>query len=263
MKSELTNGIATLTFKSSKSYFLYLNIFIKNDIYLINNNYLSYSFKVSDSPKNDFIKYSINNDDKLNLEKSLVNSFYNYRIILNQISGIKENVDITYFVKLLNKTSSKEELKDGIYLSKLNNYFEMRNKKIENGKINLDIYNISDKKYNYVKVIALINDKNRNNYEYISYKGRNLDIDINKGDKMNPSGRNNHNSDNSIMIIIIIVVSVIIIVIGAIIGYFTYKYIESGKNLLNKVNSISFQDEKNNNLLISPLNSNEDDFILD
>ena len=69
-----------------------------------------------------------------------MNSFYNnYRIILNQISGIKENVDITYFVKLLNKTSSKEELKDGIYLSKLNNYFEMRNKKIENGKINLDI----------------------------------------------------------------------------------------------------------------------------
>ena len=265
MKSELKNGITTLTFKSTKSYFLYLNIFIRNDINLINNNnYLSYVFKVSDSPKSDFIKYSISNDDNLKLEKISMNSFYyNYRIILNEISGIKENTDITYFVKLLNKTSNKEEIKDGIYLSKLDNYFEMKNKGIENGKINLDIYNISDKEYNYIKVIALIEDKNRNNYEYISYKGRNLDIDINKGDKINPSGGNNHHSNNSIMIIIIIVVSVIIIVVGGIIGYFTYKYIKSGQNLLNKVNSISFQDEKNTNLLISPLNSNEDDFILD
>ena len=260
MKSEIKNGITTLTFKSTKSYFLYLNIFIKNNN--DNNNYLSYAFKVSDSPENDFIKYSIINDDNLKLEKTSVNSF-NYRIILNQITEIKENADITYFVKLLNKTSSKEELKDGIYLSKLNNYFEMKNKRIENGKINLDIYNISDKEYNYVKVIALIDDKNRNNYEYISYKGRNLDIDVNKGDKLNPSEGNNHNTNNSTMIIIIVVVSVFILIVGGIIGYFTYKYIKSGQNLLNKVNSISFQDEKNNNLLISPLNSNEDDFILE
>jgi len=259
MKSEIKNGITTLTFKSSKSYFLYLNIFLRNNNNLVNNLDLSYSFKVSDSPKNDFIKYSIVNDDKLKLEKTLVNSNYNYRIILNEISEIKENADITYFVKLLNRTSNKEELKDGIYLSNLNNIFEMKNKKSENGKISLDIYNISDKEYNYVKVIALIDDKNRNNYEYISYKGRNLDIDIDKGDKINPSG----SSNNSTKIIIIIVIIVFILVIGGIVGYFTYKYIKSGQNLLNKVNSISFQDEKNSNLLISPLNSNEDDFILD
>ena len=256
MKSEIKNGITTLTFKSSKNYFLYLNIFTNGNT---NNLDLSYSFKVSDSPKNDFIKYSIVNDDKIKLVKTSNNSNYNYRIILNEISEIKENVDITYFVKLLNRTSNKEELKDGIYLSNLNNIFEMKNKKSENGKIRLDIYNISDKEYNYVKVIALIDDKNRNNYEYISYKGRNLDIDINKGDKINPSG----GSSNSTKIIIIIVVIVFILVIGGIVGYFTYKYIKSGQNLLNKVNSISFQDEKNSNLLISPLNSNEDDFILD
>ena len=229
MSSRYMNGRSYMSFKFRKQEdinVIYLTVFYNSNKINseIKNNYV-FKYMNSDSD-NDKNKFKIP-DGSLKLIKSNETNY----LILNPVISNKE-FNITYSVKYIPSNINKiQEILNTISFTESNfivTTFE--NPEIINEKIKLNI-SLNLKNISLIQVIAKIIDEDANtvflSYDYLILNKENLNI----------------KSESFLVFYIIAFIVIIIIIIIIVI----FKVINNSKNvdLLNKVSSISFQDDRN------------------
>ena len=176
----------------------------------------------------------------------------NYTIKVPPVEGIKDS-DINYIVKVTglgrmrnNKAPTKP------FISPLNETAfvkEFYNPKVVNNQIDLSITNVRPV-YGYAQVIAQI--KNKERVDYLSYDIFDLSVfNKNKGGQSNTTGT----GTNKTFVAVAIVVGVLLVLIVIALVVVVLVYQKKNKDLLIKVQTVSFQQERivqdDDNLLIS------------
>ena len=185
--------------------------------------------------------YSIR-DTKIEVTKKQNNNNYNYKLRLYPVDNYKNYDNITYIVRSIYLNNEKEigsvPKKPDLSL-KINeqNVKEFYDPKEEgDGKLTLEITDINEKVL-YIQVIAQIQHKEK--VEYLSYDLKSFAEELKKG-----RGR------TSLVLALVIGAILLLIVIGLIVTVIIFN--NKNKDLLTKVNQVSFADEekKDDNLLV-------------
>ena len=198
--------------KSEDNYFIFQ---------YINSNETKYQYSIS----KDFIKVE---------QKNAKSNLADYSVELSPVDNYKNYENVNYIVRLYRDKKPKKpdlSIRDGNY----QNVKEFYNPKVENGKIKLEITN--SPRADYIQVIAQI--KNKEVVEYLSYD---LSQDLKKDSGL-------LGGTKGIIILVVIGSLLLIIVIALIIVIIVFN--NKNKDLLDKVNKVSFAEgEKDDDLLI-------------
>ena len=227
---------------SSVEYFMFQYIYSNSTdkVYTIKNNTLSIKGKEGEKESDYFLTFSpIENHEK-----------YNITYII-RIGGFRKNKTDKFKIPKKEYISIQKERSVVI---------EFYNPKVSGDKLKLDIKKAASLG-SYIQVLAQINDKA--NVEYLSYKLFNLSqLDKNKaGDEENkhksedegsqsPNTSNDKSvlkewiSNNTIPFIIILSILGTILILVIILVLIVCIYHKKTKNLMNSINTVSFQKEK-------------------
>ena len=209
-----------------------------NNSKLLNDEYFMLQYTYSNDKVNN--QYSISNTT-LKVIKRENSGLADYLIELTPVNN-SSDYDITYIIRLI-FDGEMPKIPDLSMKFNKQNVKEYYNPTEKNNKLNLNITNIN-KNVKYVQVIAQI----RNN-EVVEYMSYNLTDQF----QIEKISQNKDNQDNMILIIIISVVAFLFIFV-IILVTFACIYNRKAKDLIDKVNSISFIDNNKNkdNLLLGP-----------
>ena len=215
------------------------------------NNVEFFSFRYTFSENITSSKYNIDNT-KINVTQTKRNKKANYTINLTPVSDY-EQYDIIYIVRLKYDKNKKMPSKSNIVLSPDNQkVVEFNNPTPKYGKLELEIIN-ADSEVNYVQVIVQIKAED---IEYLSYdlQSNNNFKTIIIEDKKEKKEKDSKDSDKDTLIIII--AGAILVVIAIILVFIIFKCKKKNKDLLEKVNKVSFsvedrKDNENEDLLLN------------
>ena len=234
-------GKIFLTFNKPKVDYIYLNIYVDDD--KIDSRLNNYVFKYMNSiDRKNFFEYPIL-DDNGTITPNYENS--KLKVKFNKID--RKNVDITYSLKIIKKWDKiKEEINKTIAFNEYSSTVVQVYNPTEN-EIILEKDNVYREDFCYAEIIAQIKDGPI--IEYVAYDPFYLSDDYNEEDD------DDDDDDDKILIIVASSIggAILIIVIALIVVVMLYN--RKTKDLLEKVNKISFADgddrkDKNNNLLV-------------
>ena len=241
-------GKEIITFKKPVDKdFIYLNVYLNDNESNLDSKLRNYAFKYMNSnSKNNFNEYPILNN-KNKIEYSYFKDEKNLSVTFNKID--KNDVDIIYSLKLIKKNNlNLEEECCSIAISEIqSSVIKVKNPNEKEITMKMEeINNIKD--YAYIGVIAQIIDGS--NIEYVVYEPINLkekeDEEVEEEDE-----EDDDNTKLAIVIVLIIIFFLIIFSVLVIVLFYNYK----NRNLLSKVNAISFaenegKERKEDNLLL-------------
>ena len=217
-------GKIFITFKTPDLDYIYLNVFLNDKVKNPDKRLNHYVFKyINANDRKNFFEYPI-------LENSAIEKTVNKKNINVKFNRInKDNLDIIYSLKIGKKWEySKEELNGTIALSESPSYVtQVYNPKGD--KINLNMSNIEDD-YSYIEVFALIKDGPI--IEYVAYDP------IYKSEKKEEE----ENSNSALFIVVYCFIGIVIIIMILVVILLLNN---KNKDLLEKVNKISFAQEDN------------------
>jgi len=220
-----------------------INLIVRrnNNSTILNDEYFMLQYTYSNDKVNN--KYSISNTT-LKVIKRENSNLADYLIELTPVNNSRD-YNITYIIRLMHD-GEMPKIPDLSMKFNKQNVKEYYNPSEKNNKLNLNITDIN-KNVNYVQVIAQI--RNNEVVEYMSY-------DLTNQFQIEKISQNKGNQDNDNMILIIIIISVVAFIFILIIIFITCAciYNRKAKDLIGKVNSISFIDNNKNkdNLLLGP-----------
>ena len=179
-------------------------------------------------------QYSIENTS-LVVEKKVSNNEASYKIKLNPVKN-SNNFNLTYIIRAVSEGEMPKKSDVSMKLSK-QNVKEYYNPGIKDGKINLEINNIT-KYVKYIQVIVQI--KNNECTEYLSYDLFQLSTEKEEYEK-----KDDDDDDNKTTFIIFIIIGSIFLIMIIILIFVIMVFNNKNKDLLDQVNKISFSQEKN------------------
>ena len=179
-------------------------------------------------------QYSIENTSLI-VEKKVSNNEASYKIKLNPVKN-SNNFNLTYIIRAVSEGEMPKKSDVSMKLSK-QNVKEYYNPGIKDGKINLEINNIT-KDVKYIQVIVQI--KNNECTEYLSYDLFQLSTEKEEYEK-----EEEDDDDNKTTFIIFIIIGSIFLIMIIILIFVIMVFNNKNKDLLDQVNKISFSQEKN------------------
>ena len=261
------NGKYVITFKKPPKDFIYLKVFLKKNapheaLMLLN----SYAFKYINSPnKEGFYEYKTKDSSRkieVKSEKKKNSDLLSFvGVTFSPINLEKrENVSVIYTLKVVEELPN--ELSGEIFDSIALKYYEgvVKHENITNtdNKISIKVNDV-DKGYHYAQVIAQIRDGPI--IEYFSYQPYMNPDSKNRQEKPEPgrtdeSGKNNtEEDDDSTAIYVVVGISIALLVIVVVLVIIIMTFNSKNKDLMTKVNNISFVDKDNEP---KSINDNED-----
>ena len=234
---------------SNEYSYIFLNIFTKNNKTVDDENIMNYAFKyINIDDLSEFYLYEV-------LNPNITYNKENSSIIINPVNC--DNCLVTYFANfILRSTLVNGETFDNIAVIQspgITKEFVKKDYEIINNKVILNISDIpTGKDYAHIQVIAYVHSKRIN--EYIAYNSLHFEK---KNDNNGLSGEKKN--DKTFLIITYVLGGVMIILIIIFLAIIL-KCNKKNKDLINKVNATSFQndnlgcfnqeDENNPNLLM-------------
>ena len=224
---------------------LYLIMFTTKNIDSKTGNYIFKYFTSKELPLNNF-PYSQQNSN-ITFKKEKISDKINYEI---SFEPIKEK-DVTYYIKAIYKNGRiREEIMDSIAISEsLGRNMIIKNPSYEDNKnLSFTLENIKED-INYIKVTAKVNKDNQK--IFLSYYPA-LVSEI----KYDETDNSSNDDDDKTGIYIVIGIVSFIFIVALTLGIIVFWYRHKNKDLLQKVNKISFvgnnddNDGKDDNLLI-------------
>ena len=251
------NGKISLIFRAP------LEKVVNNSLYLIvynekgsssnkiNPQLCNYVFKYMNAPSKD----SLYNFYLRNPKVELTKTEKDYKLSFERALDISEEDSITYYVKAIYKDSIiKGEKMDSIAISESNGtYLQAFNVSTPEGsKVYLNLKNV-DKEVACIKVLAKGTSNTVNIYSLYDV------VSVNNYEKKASEGtgrRNRRRGGANIGLVILVSILVTLVVAAIIIVVFVFFFNQKNKDLMEKVNTISFSDEdQNKNLLANPDNA--------
>ena len=207
------------------------------------DEYFMFQYTFSSKEYNDN-KYKIS-DTKITAKREKnSNNEYDFTIELTPVENYK-NLNVTYIVRLINGKKPKScdvSIKEDSQVVK-----EYYNPTYVNNKLSLLVVKIT-KSVTYVQVIAQIRDQEA--VEYLSYE---------LYDDLDPESTKN--KDNKTALIVVIVVGILLFIVVIVLVIIIIIFNSKNKDLLDKVNKVSFadagagnNDNDNDNDLLAPIN---------
>ena len=196
-----------------------------------NDEFFTFQYKYSNESYNDAYRIYSNSDLQVGYENNKNKKIISYNISLNPINNYKK-YNITYIVKGMANSDNKYRNEDlSLRFDQSQNSIEYFNPEInkDSNKLEFTLNNIPEF-INCIQVIAQIKDKE--NIEYLSYS-------LYIKEEGNPSN-NSKNKYLALFIVVGLLLFAIIIALIAVIIIFNNK----NKDLLDKVNKVSFQEER-------------------
>ena len=245
--------------KPDQNKYINLTIFLKDNKQNQEEILTNYAFKYINTDNDSKIKlYKLNNNNTVHIKDGNSNH-------LIQVEYINcQNCIVTYYVNfILNSTLIQGEKFDNIAVIQSEGIIKEfeKNKNLiinnNNNTVNLEINDINENKiFSIIQVIAHINEGSIN--EYIAYKSLiiNTEEKEQKNDPQKNTEENNNNSDNNTLKIVFIILGCFFIGVVVVLAIVITQFVKRNKDLLNKVNTISFKadnddEESNNDLLIN------------
>jgi hypothetical protein len=225
-----------ITFKSPNKDFIYLNVYMEQDAISQLSNYVFKYINSKDIDK--FFEYVPKNGNKLEISK--VESLDKGRNkITAKFKGLycKNNstrkIKVTYVLKVVYGTVTKShdpnENKNSIALCESTQSTVMvKDPKEEDITLNLQFIIPADQAIRYTQLIAQVNDGPINEYYSYGFK--------------DDYGFSNLAKSTSSFVIAIIAISIILFVIIVILIILVFVFSARNKNLMDKVNAVSFVD---------------------
>jgi len=224
--TKTNTGKSFITFKKPPLIgYIYLNVFLDEKSNDDDLKYNHYSFKyINSERKEDFFEYNILKNDTINVKEDS----QNLTISFNKIDKKNDEIEIDYYIKIIDpenyiktelmKTVSLTESKSSVYLvhEQAGELMSTKIKKI---------------KYSCIQVIAYIKDGPIN--EYVAYNPVYLGVQPGSGSGTGSSGKS---TSFYVIIGVSVALFVIIVVLIVVILFFNAK----NKDLMDKVNKISF-----------------------
>ena len=240
-KTEYGKSFYSLQMQKKENNTINLIVRRNNNSTILNDEYFMLQYTYSNDKVNN--KYSISNTT-LKVIKRENSNLADYLIELTPVNNFSD-YNITYIIRLMHD-GEMPKIPDLSMKFNKQNVKEYYNPTEKNNKLNFNITDIN-KNVNYVQVIAQI--RNNEVVEYMSY-------DLTNQFQIEKISQNKGNQDNDNMILIIIIISVVAFIFILIIIFITCAciYNRKAKDLIDKVNSISFIDNNKNkdNLLLGP-----------
>ena len=240
-KTEYGKSFYSLQMQKQENNTINLIVRRNNNSTILNDEYFMLQYTYSNDKANN--QYSISNTT-LKVIKRENSNLADYLIELTPVNNFSD-YNITYIIRLMHD-GEMPKIPDLSMKFNKQNVKEYYNPIEKNNKLNLNITDIN-KNVNYVQVIAQI--RNNEVVEYMSY-------DLTNQFQIEKISQNKGNQDNDNMILIIIIISVVAFIFILIIIFITCAciYNRKAKDLIDKVNSISFIDNNKNkdNLLLGP-----------
>ena len=232
IKSERARGKIILLLDTSitKSEFIVLNIYRKDNVYI--NQYLyNYVFKyININSEEEFIDYKIlNNDDKITYHESKEGEDDVIDCTFNRLDIDKDKANITYFFKVVeNSTLIYGEKVQTIAVSQSPYYTVYKRNPVDSsGKITLRAKGKLSN-WAYLQVVAQIQQDTV--LEYIAYKGEVL---------IREAPRNNSSKGASTLVFLVVAGILLLLIGGLVVIIFIFQ--QRNKSLLNQVKHVSFQ----------------------
>ena len=231
--SQTKRGKTFITFKKPLSEFIYLNVYLDDKASESDVKINHYVFKyINADKKEDFFEYEIVKDDNIIVKEGQEKM----NITFNKINKKNSEMDINYYIKVIHPDDYiQNELMNTISLTESKSSVILAS----NTDSNEVFAQINKVKYKCIQVIAYIKDGPIN--EYVAYNAfipGSSKPDSGSGDKGSGSGKS---TSFYVIIGISIALFVIIVVLIVIIIVFNSK----NKDLVDKVNKISFVSSDN------------------
>ena len=219
----------------------YMNLIVKRNDDKGKDKKLFFLFRYSFSEKSNSKKYIID-DTRIDVNQTKRNNIANYTIKLSPVNNYNL-YDITYIVRLIydRKMPDKATIVITPGEQKVKEFY---NPIPQDGKLTFEITN-ANSKISYIQVVAQIKEKEE--VDYLSYDLQNNFNIINMD---NIKENDSDDDDNDTLIILII--GGVLVVIAVILVFLICKYKRKNKDLLEKVNKVSFSSDRQND------NENED-----
>ena len=219
--------------QSSENYNDFLQLKIKRKDKQANNKLFFY-FKYTFSKAKFTTKYSINNREITGIQEyNNEAETSNYILKISPINDYQK-YNLTYIVRLINKKEMPSKSNIIIAQAEEQSVKEFYNPKVEKNVLTLDIYNTLYK-ITYAQVTVQIRDEEK--IEYLSYDFQNKFEEINKPDD---------DDDDEGLLIVSILIGSILLVIVVVLVIVILIFNNRNKDLLEKVNKVSFADETRN-----------------
>lgn len=157
------------------------------------------------------------------------------------------NQEINYIIRVINDAKGYNPDKEEILLSFNQDQYiiEFHNPKVVGNKIEFELKNIS-KPIKLLQVIAQVNDKEK--IEFLSYKLADLEkMGINENSGGDDDDDDDDDDDKKFLILLITIGVFLSIIIG-VLAYVIVIYKKKNKGLLDQVNKVSFQLERDSRL---------------
>jgi hypothetical protein len=216
-------GKTFITFEKPNSEYIYLHVFLNENIKnkkIASNNY-AFKYINSDS-KEKFYEYKIKNNKS---KPTFKDEKDKYTVVINTIEE-KENINVIYSLKGVEPKNYKNENFKTIALTE--SYANVTQLKNIKGKdqVTLSLAKTNGREFGYLQVIAQIRDGPIT--EYVAYDTISL-----------KTKSNNENSDKNLSIIFI-VIGVVLFVVIIILVIIIFTFNAKNKDLMDQVNKISF-----------------------
>ena len=241
------NGVVYVTLRknSDKEAYLYLNVFLAQDIKDDKLKNFVFKYINAEDPSKFYIYGILDKDPKIQLEKNGNNMKVTFNSIDIQLNETSET-SIFYTVKfVLSDNAVKDENANIISISE-SNAVARQFKHVEKKKLTFEFENAPEK-FKFAQVVATITSGSI--IEYVSYQAVDKDNnEIKDPDPVQPGtdpepdpGKTDKNDgDGNIGVYVIIAVSCVLVIVVVILVVVIIRYNSKNKDLLNQVNKISF-----------------------
>lgn len=215
----------------------YVNLYIRRN-HEKGNEKQYFFFRYSFSENTSNRKYDIANTN-LEVIQTKINKKATYTITLTPVTN-QSCYDLTYIIRL--KNDKKIPKISNIAMNPENQeVYEFYNPTPKNDKLILEINNASSE-VNYIQVIAQIKEEEM--VDFLSYDLKIMNTTKSPNDE-NYEDDDSSDSDNTAIILLII--GSVLVVLAVILIFLIMKCKKKNKDLLEKVNKVSFSVERNNN----------------